>query len=339
MKYFFNPLHHLKFFLFLFAPAAKKVVYSLRLYGVWLKQNQFQFGSGIKLQNPATLKLGKQVVLSDDVHLIIRKSKTPGAIQLANKVKIGPHSSFSVSADEKIVIGEGTSFHSNCRLNGDIKIGRWCLFASHIFISTTPHVFSHSPAMYIRDQDEKYQQTGQKNTVIIEDDCWIGWGVVIKEGITIGKGSIVGSNSVVVKDVAPYTIVGGIPAKVIKSRVELSVPTAIRVSDYETRHFFWNGFAGRDKEIVKINDKEMIAMDADSSLKINLKNAVNLIIKGHANQNSQIKIFQDDFESIHNIVPGSFDLTLKIANHNSNLIKIVKLQPTDQIFISEASTS
>jgi lipopolysaccharide O-acetyltransferase len=52
--------------------------------------------------------------------------------------------------------------------------------------------------------------------VVIDDNVWIGEGVVILPGITIGKGAIVGANSVVTKNVSAYTIVVGAPAKVIK---------------------------------------------------------------------------------------------------------------------------
>jgi galactoside O-acetyltransferase len=57
--------------------------------------------------------------------------------------------------------------------------------------------------------------------VAIENDAWIGTGVVILPGVTIGEGAIVGANSVVLKDVKPYTIVGGVPARFIRN---LSVP-------------------------------------------------------------------------------------------------------------------
>ncbi len=55
--------------------------------------------------------------------------------------------------------------------------------------------------------------------IVIEDDVWIGFRAVVLAGVTIGRGSIVGSGAVVTKDVAPYSVVGGVPARVIKSRV------------------------------------------------------------------------------------------------------------------------
>jgi maltose O-acetyltransferase len=56
----------------------------------------------------------------------------------------------------------------------------------------------------------------RKDNIKIEADAWIGTGAVILPGITIGEGSVVGANSVVTKDVPPYTVVGGVPAHIIK---------------------------------------------------------------------------------------------------------------------------
>jgi maltose O-acetyltransferase len=55
-----------------------------------------------------------------------------------------------------------------------------------------------------------------KGSIIIETDAWIGTGAVILPNVTIGEGAVVGANSVVTKSVAPYTVVGGVPAHFIK---------------------------------------------------------------------------------------------------------------------------
>ena len=71
-------------------------------------------------------------------------------------------------------------------------------------------------ASQIRDLD--YNWKGLNSKVIIEDDVWIGYGSIIMSGVKIGKGSIVAAGSVVTKDVIPYAIVGGNPARLIKMR-------------------------------------------------------------------------------------------------------------------------
>jgi acetyltransferase-like isoleucine patch superfamily enzyme len=68
------------------------------------------------------------------------------------------------------------------------------------------------PELNIKEQGVK------REFVKIEDDCWIAANTVILAGVTIGRGSVVAAGSVVTKDVPPYSIVGGVPAKVIKSR-------------------------------------------------------------------------------------------------------------------------
>ncbi len=63
------------------------------------------------------------------------------------------------------------------------------------------------------------KQGVKREFVRIEDDCWIAANTVILAGVTIGKGSVIAAGSVVNKDVPPYSVVAGVPAKVIKSRI------------------------------------------------------------------------------------------------------------------------
>ena len=62
------------------------------------------------------------------------------------------------------------------------------------------------------------EQGVNRSFVKIEDDCWIASNAVILAGVTVGKGAVVAAGSIVTKDVPPYSIVGGNPAKIIKSR-------------------------------------------------------------------------------------------------------------------------
>lgn len=69
---------------------------------------------------------------------------------------------------------------------------------------------------WIGDKDYDFKGKGQK--IIIEQDCWIGFGAIIVTGVKVGRGSIVAAGSVVLKDVEPYSIVAGNPAKVVSRR-------------------------------------------------------------------------------------------------------------------------
>jgi acetyltransferase-like isoleucine patch superfamily enzyme len=97
--------------------------------------------------------------------------------------------------------------------NATIKIGHDTLLAPNVHINTTRHNYDNI-GIPIR------LQGSTEENVVIEADCWLGTGVIVCQGITIGKGAIVGANSVVLDDVMPYTVVGGSPAKFIKSRLK-----------------------------------------------------------------------------------------------------------------------
>jgi acetyltransferase-like isoleucine patch superfamily enzyme len=71
-----------------------------------------------------------------------------------------------------------------------------------------------------------------KGPIIIEDDVWLGYGATILSGVTIGKGAVIGAGSVVAKDVPPYAILVGNPAKVIKYRFEDKIITKLLDIDY-----------------------------------------------------------------------------------------------------------
>lgn len=69
--------------------------------------------------------------------------------------------------------------------------------------------------------------------VWVQDDCWLGANTVICPGVTIGKGSIVGANAVVTKDVPPYSVVAGVPARVVGTRLDWCPPLCIDPSREE----------------------------------------------------------------------------------------------------------
>ncbi|MEX0409293.1 DapH/DapD/GlmU-related protein [Aquibium sp. LZ166] len=108
------------------------------------------------------------------------------------------------------------------------QIGKFCSIAANTRINAlehpleraTTHKISYRPNEYFRylgvDQDFRERRRAKK--VSIGNDVWIGHGAVILPGVTVGDGAVVGANAVVTKDVSPYSIVGGAPARVIRMR-------------------------------------------------------------------------------------------------------------------------
>lgn len=68
------------------------------------------------------------------------------------------------------------------------------------------------------DTDQDFFAWRRQNRVVIGHDVWIGHGATVLPGVTVGNGAVIGAGAVVAKDVAPYTIVGGVPAKLIRER-------------------------------------------------------------------------------------------------------------------------
>ncbi len=120
-------------------------------------------------------------------------------ISLGNDVYIGPRAMF-ISSDSEITIGN--------------KV----MFGPGVTISTGDHNFSR-PGIYIKDNRDKQPENDQP--VFIGDDVWVGSNVIVLKGITIARGAIVAAGSLVTKNVPPYVIVAGAPAKVVKNRFTL----------------------------------------------------------------------------------------------------------------------
>ncbi|WP_443634531.1 acyltransferase [Candidatus Marifrigoribacter sp. Uisw_064] len=112
---------------------------------------------------------------------------------------------------------KGLKIGNNCRINENVfiqeaTIGNNVLIAPNVVIISVSH--NHEKLdIPIVDQGDT-----TPNPPIIENGVWLARNVVIMPGITIGEGAIVGAGAIVTKDVKPFTIVGGVPAKFIKER-------------------------------------------------------------------------------------------------------------------------
>ena len=111
-----------------------------------------------------------------------------------------------------IIIGDNSGLGVNCSVRGPLEIGANVMMGPDVIIMTSSHnVDSTSIPM-------NQQGSLPKQKVVIGDDVWIGTRVIILPGVRVGTGSIIGAGAVVTKDVPDYSIVVGVPAKIIKYR-------------------------------------------------------------------------------------------------------------------------
>ena len=186
--------------------------------------------------------LGKNVYLQDSVEFI-----NTNCIEIGNGVQIlrGANINAIGHPQNKIIMGDGVQIQhgvdvralNNTRIiieedtfigpyvciagPGNIRIGKGCLIAAHSGLFANNHKFT-DPTQYIAKQGIT------RKGIVIEDDCWLGHNVTVTDGVTIGKGSVIGAGSVVTKDIPPYSIAVGTPAKVIKSRISDKELAAMR---------------------------------------------------------------------------------------------------------------
>lgn len=116
--------------------------------------------------------------------------------------------------NSKLTIGDGTYIGESNNIRaagGSISIGSNCLISQQVSIIATDHGIN-------KDELIKSQKWVKKGDIVIGDDVWIGCSSQILSGVTIGNGAVIAAGSLVNKDVAPYSIVAGIPAKFIKYR-------------------------------------------------------------------------------------------------------------------------
>ena len=117
-----------------------------------------------------------------------------------------------ISDAKKLRLGTHVRINEHVFLNGEITIGDYVLIAPNVAIYTKSHIHDAIDVPIVSSG------TSESKKVVLENNCWLGRNVVVLPGITIGEGAIVGACSVVTKDVAPFTIVGGVPAKLIRHR-------------------------------------------------------------------------------------------------------------------------
>jgi carbonic anhydrase/acetyltransferase-like protein (isoleucine patch superfamily) len=153
--------------------------------------------------------LGRDVLVDANVKLL----RYPRRISIGSDVilKSGSHlcpcnESAAVSIGSRTTIG----FHTLIYASGRIEIGEDCMIAPFVYIVDSDHGMSR--------QEPMNRQRNQALPIHIGSDVWIGAHAVILKGVNIGTGAVIAAGSVVREDVPPYSIAGGVPARIIGER-------------------------------------------------------------------------------------------------------------------------
>ena len=173
-------------------------------------------GKQVSIRYAAYLQAGKELIIEDYAEINARSTQK---IILGNRVTIGkyaiirPGNLYGGEPGEGLVVGDHSNIGPYCYIgcSGHISIGNNVMISPRVSIYAENHVFDQIDTS-IKSQGVK------KEKVVIEDDCWIASNSILLAGVTIGKGSVVAAGSVVTQDVPPYSVVAGVPARVIKNR-------------------------------------------------------------------------------------------------------------------------
>tara|TARA_R110002126_G_scaffold25583_5_gene87492 strand:- start:10865 stop:11611 length:747 start_codon:yes stop_codon:yes gene_type:complete len=202
-----------------------------RVRGAWIGWRMKRCGGAlhvgrrVDIMNPWHVTVGRNVKIEDlaEVQGLSRRGITFGdGVTIGRGASIRPSSYYGHEPGEGLSIGAGTAIGAYCWIgaSGMVEIGADVLFGPRVVVLPENHVFT-STDVTIKSQGV------ERAGVVIEDDCWLGANTTVLAGVRIGRGSIVAAGAVVNQDVPPDSIVGGVPARILRSRKAEDAPTEV----------------------------------------------------------------------------------------------------------------
>lgn len=164
------------------------------------------------IKGPSRIRIGRNSGVREYAELLVELSD--GHLEIGEGTYIFPYSQLRT-------FGGWIKIGNNCTVNrasilygnGGLEIGNHVRISPNVTILAQNHVFD-DPEVLIHEQ-------GMKGSGIkIENDVWVGAGAIVLDGVTIGSGSVIGAGAVVSKNIPPYSVAVGVPARVIKKRHE-----------------------------------------------------------------------------------------------------------------------
>lgn len=224
------------------------------------------FYPGVEFYKSRSVFIEKPISIGKGTRLhVLKSSLSIKNIYIGKDCWIGREVEIQSLFDSKIIIKSNVSIQDRCKILGDVEINKDSLLAPDVFLSSGNHFYSYKPEAIIKKQDKMvvsnksdFQKVSDK--IVIGEDCWIGKSVIIKQGIRISRGSIIGANSIVTKNVPPYEIWAGNPAKFLKKRLEFIPKNEIDSSKDKDRPYFYLGFCHDNIEDGLISEENSICI-------------------------------------------------------------------------------
>ena len=172
-------------------------------------------GHGVSIRSKKQLQIGNGVSLHDGVRI---DALSLGGVRFGNGVTLRENVIIECTGvlrfpGESLMIGNDVGISQNgfIGVRGAVKIGDRVMMGPNVTIYAENHKFD-DPLVPIHEQGVT------RHGITIEEDCWLGSCCIILDGVTVGKGSVIAAGCVVTKSVPPYSIVAGVPGKVLRQR-------------------------------------------------------------------------------------------------------------------------
>ena len=166
-----------------------------KLTSFWVNRRYGHFGKGSKMIKPMRIINKAHIFIGNDCIFLhsarleaIKHSKGQGTLR----------------------IGNNTTFQQHCHLIAadNLTIGNDCVFSAYVYVADCSHPYSPNVDIMKGDLDIK--------STAIGNHCFVGIGACIMPGVRVGDFSVIGANAVVTRDIPPYSMVGGVPARILK---------------------------------------------------------------------------------------------------------------------------
>ena len=172
-------------------------------------------GKKVCIKSKSHIECGSGLTINDNCTI---NALCKGGIKIGNNFSLGQNSIIECTGvirelGESLVIGDNVGISANAFISvrGNVKIGDSTIFGPGVSLFSENHIFEDkSTPVYLQGATRKGIEIGK--------DCWIGANATILDGVKIGNGCVIAAGAVVNRDVPNYTIVGGVPAKIIKNR-------------------------------------------------------------------------------------------------------------------------